>query len=219
MKKATNSIGYITAFAIVVTSVFKFEHFPGAGAMLCLTGLILSVYFPVFIIDRMNEKNEGKTSNASVTAAISSSLISLGIVFRLWHWPGANILFTLGFVCFSLVFIPMLFMQRSKEAGADTILNLSGASGLACFGLGILFKLMHWPGAAMLLALCPAFLFLVYFPKYMMNSTISIEVKHNYLRNSFFVIVIGTLVALYFIKSIEIHDMEVKVSVNEKVTI
>lgn len=207
MKKASNIIGYITAFLIVVTAIFKFEHLPGAGFLLCLTGLILGIYFPVFIIDKMRKKTNS-IALSSIPAAISSSLISFGIVFRLWHWPGASILFTLGFACFSLVFIPMLYQQRSKETPGNLVINIAGAIGLASFGLGILFKLMHWPGSLLLLSVCPLLLFLIYFPTYMMSALVSTDKKHKYLRNSFFIIIIGTLVALYFIKSIEIHDMD-----------
>lgn len=206
MKNATHYIGYITAFAITVTAVLKFTHLPGAGEALSITGLLLGIYFPVFIIAKAKQKTQGRTLPSHVAAAICVSLMELGITFRLGHWPGASLLLVLGLAGFSLVFIPILLIQKSKETGADHIMNWSGGLGLAAFALGTLFKLQHWPGAAMLLIVSPLLLFLVYFPKYTFNRSISIETKSKYLLDSFFIIVIGTLIALYFIKSIEIHD-------------
>jgi len=211
--KNANIVGFLTAFSIMVTAVFKFNHFTGAGAALCFTGLLLGIYFPVFIIAKMQERSGGQTLPAHVAAAMCASLTDLGITFRLQHWPGASILLVLGLAGFSLLFIPLLLVQKSKE-GESKIMNGIGAIGISAFGLGILFKLQHWPGAAILLALSPLLLFLVYFPMYIMNKTINNDTKSKYLMNSFFAIVIGTLLGLYFMKSIEIHDMDNKAKVN-----
>ena len=208
MKTATSIIGYITAFAIMVAAVFKFEHFSGAGTALMLTGFLLSIYFPVFVIDKMSDFTEGKILPSIIAAALSASLISLGITFRLWHWTGAAALLILGLGGFSLIFIPMQWAQKRKGAGTDNIMTGAGALGLSTFALGILFKLQHWTGAPILLAAGPAFLFLIYFPKYIIDPSVDKDKKSRYLRNSFFVIIIGTICALYFKKSIEIHDMD-----------
>jgi hypothetical protein len=208
VKKATIIIGFITALSITTADVFKFTHLPGAGTALYLTGLLLSVFFALFILDKMSEMSGGRTLPSHIAAALSAMLCGLGVTFRIWHWPGADVLLILGLCCFSLVFIPMLLIQKSKDAGADNIRNGAAALGFMAFGLGTLFKLEHWPGAPILLSVLLVALFLVYFPRYIMDKTIEPETKHRYLRNSFFTIVIGSLIALYFIKSIETHDLD-----------
>jgi len=45
---------------------------------------------------------------AFITGSLSSSLIGLGILFKIMHWPGASILLVLGFVTFSLFFAPSI---------------------------------------------------------------------------------------------------------------
>ena len=215
MKKAANIIGFVSAFSAMIAASFKFNHFPGAETTLYLTGLLLSIYFPAYIIAKMSEKSEGRIRSAHIVAALAASLTDLGITFRIWHWPGAAVLLTLGLTIFSFVFLPLLLILRSKEAGTDNMRNAAGALGLAAFALGTLFKLQHWQGAPILLTLSPSLLFLIYFPKYIIDQRINNNVKNKYLRNSFFVIVIGTLVALYFIKSIEIHDMTSVPKIND----
>lgn len=209
MKKTTNIIGYLAAFAVAITAAFKFNHMEGAGMVMIITTLFLSIYFPVFILDKMRDSVEGKISPAHIVAALCASIINLGIVFKFIHWPGAGILLTVGLASFSLIFVPMLFIQKSKQAGANNIMNGAGAIGLAVFALGVLCKIQHWPGAAILLIASPALLFLIYFPMYMMNTAIPGEKKASYLRDAFFVIIIGCLFAM-FVYSIAIEQNETK---------
>jgi len=42
------------------------------------------------------------------SGAFSFSTLGLGFLFKILHWPGANILLVLGFSVFSLVFVPSL---------------------------------------------------------------------------------------------------------------
>jgi hypothetical protein len=207
VKKATIIIGFLTGLSITTAELVKFTHLPGARVMLYTTGLLLSVFFALFILDKMKE-TDGRTFPSHIAAALSAMFTDLGITFRINHWAGADMFLITGLLCFSLLFIPLIFIQRSREGGTNNARNAAGAMGLISFGLGTLFKLEHWPGAALLLSLLPAFLFLVYFPMYIADKSIDPEKKHKYLRNSFFAITIGSLIALYFIKSIEVHDMD-----------
>jgi hypothetical protein len=43
-----------------------------------------------------------------VSGAMSGSLTILGILFKIMHWPGANIMVVLGMGILGLVFIPSL---------------------------------------------------------------------------------------------------------------
>jgi len=43
---------------------------------------------------------------AYISGALFGSLTSLGILFKIMHWPGANILLVLGVAIFSLLFMP-----------------------------------------------------------------------------------------------------------------
>lgn len=46
---------------------------------------------------------------AFITGAISLALIPLGYLFKVMYWPGARIIFAVGVVIFSLLFIPTIF--------------------------------------------------------------------------------------------------------------
>jgi len=208
MKKLTTTSGFISALAVTIAMVFKFNHFPIADTALWIAGLLIGIYFAVYILDRMNENNETGLLPSSIVTALCVLFIEFGITFRLNHWAGESILLTLGLGGFALLFVPMFWIHKFKQPNFDKVMYSAGALGLMTFALGTLFKLQHWQGAPILLSLSPVFLFLIYFPKYIASSSINQESKSRHLRESFLVIIIGTLVALYFIKSIEIHDVD-----------
>jgi len=45
---------------------------------------------------------------AFVSGALSFSLVALGILFKIQHWPGASILLVLGLGINALIFIPSI---------------------------------------------------------------------------------------------------------------
>ena len=74
-------------------------------------------------------------------------------------------------------------------------MNTLGASGLTLFALGILFKIQYWPGADVMLGLSVFLLFFGYFLMYMLDKSIELEAKTNYLRKAFFAVILGSVVA------------------------
>jgi hypothetical protein len=43
---------------------------------------------------------------AFLSGAVSISLTAIGILFKIMHWPGANILLVLGLGLFAILFVP-----------------------------------------------------------------------------------------------------------------
>jgi hypothetical protein len=197
MEKYTYIIGYIAALAAALATVFKIQHFPYTGTIIVIALTLLCIYLPFFIIDKTSDSAEGKASPAYIVAALCSAIIPLGVLFKLEHWPGASALLTIGLAGISLIFVPMLFIQKSKQAGANNLMNGAGALGIALFGLGLLTKIQHWPGPQVLLPVGAALVLLIYFPMYMMNKTIPEEKKVNHLRDAFFVVIIGCILLLF----------------------
>jgi hypothetical protein len=197
MKKATYIIGYIAALAVGTATVFKMYHFSYTGTIITIAWTLMCIYFYFYILDKMGDSSGGKILLVNIVAAFCATFIDIGILFKLEHWPLATILIALGLAGFSLVFLPLLYFQKSKQAGANNLMNAAGALGLAIFALGMITKIEHWPGQIFLCIPGAALVFLIYFPMYMMNKTIPDEKKINHLRDTFFVIIIGCLLLLF----------------------
>lgn len=196
MKKNINYVGFAAALLMSTSLVMKINHLPGAGEAMALAGFGLSIYLPLFLLNRSDETLNTRPNMVSIIGAVSASVLNLGITFKFQHWPGAGVLIVLGLSSFALVFIPILLRKKLQEESSErkTLMNTLGASGLTLFSLGLLFKIMHWPGAAVMLSLSVAFVFLGYFLLYLTDKSIDKEIKTNYLRKAFLSVIIGCVV-------------------------
>ncbi|MEP7263281.1 MAG: hypothetical protein ABI772_02220 [Bacteroidota bacterium] len=116
-----------------------------------------------------------------VSGSVSASLISIGILFKFMHWPGAGMLIVLGTVLFSLLFLPMLFTIKSKEKQnlKDKIILGTGSFIAILISLAILFKIMHWPGANMMGVISLLTMILLYIPLYFFSGIKNQDSKAN----------------------------------------
>lgn len=81
------------------------------------------------------------------SGTFSAATMILGILFKFMHWPGASVLLILGIGTSSLIFLPLLFILKSKDRQQtkDKIILAFGVLSGILLSLSILFKIMHWP--------------------------------------------------------------------------
>ena len=56
----------------------------------------------------------------TLSGLTSVSLISVGFIFRIFHLPGANIMYVLGMVMLNFLFLPMFFYSLYKDGFVKT---------------------------------------------------------------------------------------------------
>ena len=85
--------------------------------------------------------------------AVASVLISLiGGLFKLSHWPGADVLLTTGFAAAILFLVLLLVSLRGKGAGGfEQFTGMFAAVVVIIVYLAFIFKLLHLAGAAKLI--------------------------------------------------------------------
>lgn len=129
-----------------------------------------------------------KTMNT--VGMIASIGIVLGAIFRFQHWPGANVMLVLGVILFSFVFLPIMFtlkLRESKEKRDKLILFVGCATGVL-FIIASMFKLMHWPGANVLLGSAALCLFFIFVPMYLFTGLRNADTKVNTVVNTVLII-------------------------------
>ena len=93
-------------------------------------------------------KNYYTMKKIMITSGLfSATAMIFGILFKFMHWPGASAFVILGIGTSSLIFLPLLFMLKSKDSRQSKdkiILGLGILSGIL-LSLSVLFKVMHWP--------------------------------------------------------------------------
>ena len=116
------------------------------------------------LLTEMNETMKKVTFGFGLT---STFLLLAGTIFKLNHWLGAETLVLSGAMLLVIGYLPMLLFHKIKESPkSERLLHISGFMGLSLTAMGVLFKIMHWPGAAILLNVGMGILAFAYVPIY-----------------------------------------------------
>lgn len=116
-----------------------------------------------------------------ISGTVSAGLLSIGLIFKFMHWPGASMGIVLGIGLLSLIFLPLMFILKIKEKQnvKDKLTIGIGALAGVLISLGILFKVMHWPYANMMMNSSMAILLLLFLPFYFFSGIRNPETKVN----------------------------------------
>lgn len=119
MKKFMYILGIIAPSMLIIGTVFKVQHWAGAGVMLVLSLFILgAIYLPVFVMVKIRDtREEGKKVNMPmyIFGLIAGIIFIAGAMFKIQHWPGAGIMITLSGFVTVFIFIPILVIQAVKD--------------------------------------------------------------------------------------------------------
>lgn len=91
-----------------------------------------------------------------ITGFLFSLAFTVGIVFKFLHFMGAGLLLFCGAVGLIFIFIPLLFINHYKafinQAASEKARYVIAFLSTSLFILGALLKVLHLPGAAVILA-------------------------------------------------------------------
>lgn len=126
MKNTLNISGIATVLFTSLGAIFKTFHFPGAGILIVLAGFFLScVFLPLLIVLKFRD-NDSRTDKAVFGFGFLIAIIlSAGLIFKLMHWPTANILMIGSTLVFTFIYVPLYFFTRFRrpEIRFNTIVN------------------------------------------------------------------------------------------------
>lgn len=138
-------------------------------------------------------KNYYTMKKIMITSGIvAAAFMSIGILFKFMHWPGASIAIFLGILISSFVFLPVFFTVKVKEQQSKKdklIIGLGVLSGIL-MSLSVLFKIQHWPHANHLAILSLLILGLIFLPLYFFSGIRDAERKVNTITVSMIIIMI-----------------------------
>lgn len=168
MKTIMKISGIILPALLAVAALFKIQHWAGAGVFMTLGFFLLCIFFLPSAIYVLYKENKGKRFFLYLFGLLSFLPLTAGVLFKVQHWPGAGILITVGIGATVALFLPTLLYVKIKDSqrkNLNPVLTVGVVSGMIHI-LGLLFKLMHWPGATLMLFLGPMVFVLVFLPWY-----------------------------------------------------
>ncbi|MEX1001135.1 MAG: hypothetical protein WDZ35_03390 [Crocinitomicaceae bacterium] len=116
MKRTLKITGLLSVLLIATGVILKTQHLPGAGISLVIGFTIFSLIFiPLNIIMKYRDDKE-KYNRIVMIFGMSITLVgTVGVLFKIMHWPFANLLFYGSIMVFALVFIPIYFFTRYRN--------------------------------------------------------------------------------------------------------
>ena len=142
MKKTMNITGIMTVILLLSGAILKTLHLPGAGITIVSGGSLFSLFFlPLLIAIKFRDDNSLKDKIVFSFGLLLGMILSAGFIFKLMHWPYANMLMISGTVVFTFCYVPIYFITRIKrpELKFNTIVN--SVLMFACGG--ILFAMLN----------------------------------------------------------------------------
>ncbi|TVR70068.1 MAG: hypothetical protein EA408_11805 [Marinilabiliales bacterium] len=107
-----------------------------------------------------------------ISGTVSTNMLLLGAIFKMNHWPASNILLVVSILLFGFVFLPaaLLSSYNAQEQKKYKWLHIVTFIAFAISLTAALFKIMHWPGAGVLLLFGIPLPFVIFLPVYLYST-------------------------------------------------
>lgn len=118
MKRVIYGSGFLAAFLINIGLLFRTLHWPGASIILFIgfAALVVTIFTLGGNAIRHKHKHTFSYNFRQFAGLISGLLIASGNLFKINHFPSANIQITVGMVLLSFCFMPLFFYHLYKQS-------------------------------------------------------------------------------------------------------
>jgi hypothetical protein len=130
---------------------FKQLHYPAANMMLIVGLELMCVYFLLAAFPSNPEVS--KTENLLVKwFSLSMSVLTVGLMFKWMHWPGGDFLLIVSFCSLAIYYVLKGFTYKASN-GIETLYKTMFFMGFSVVVLSMMFRLQHWPGTDVMMAI------------------------------------------------------------------
>ncbi|GAA4464586.1 hypothetical protein GCM10023093_15220 [Nemorincola caseinilytica] len=142
MKKLMLMSGALSTASLIAGSIFKIQHWPGAGVLLALGIASFSLLFlPLLAILKAREVAHTRDRIVLTLACLLGIVFSMATLFTIMHWPGASALWFTAIGISAFVLLPVYFFTGIRRP--ETKLNTMLISILLVGFTGLQFTLMN----------------------------------------------------------------------------
>ncbi len=116
MKQKIYILGVVNAIIILAGTIFKINHWPGAGYMLVI-GLVtlVLVFLPLALIDHYKGAGNKQNLLLHIVTWLTCFVIFMGMLFKIRHWPAAAPLMAVAIIFPYVVFLPVFLITTAKN--------------------------------------------------------------------------------------------------------
>ncbi|MCF8346183.1 MAG: hypothetical protein K9G38_03145 [Bacteroidales bacterium] len=148
----------------------------------------------------INQKYKLMKKIMYIIGSVAPILVIAGTVFKVQHWPGASIMLVVGLFLLAAVYLPVFVSIKIRDTRKEGkpvnkgVYYIGLISGII-FILGAMFKIMHWPGASIMITLAGLVTVAVFIPMLVVNA---IRDKENQVQSFTILIFFLSFIAIAF---------------------
>jgi uncharacterized protein with PQ loop repeat len=153
MKTTMKITGMAGTVLFGFASLFKIQHWTGAGIMMTLGAIILAfVFMPSALGVLWKETHNGRKLFLFISSFFAATFLILGTLFKIQHWPAAGLILALAAFSGLFLLLPaiMAYLLADQERKNKNGAYITGALGIVFYICGMFFKIQHWPFATLL---------------------------------------------------------------------
>jgi hypothetical protein len=185
------TIQALVGTVFLVGMLFKFMHWPGAGALLFSSILAMAV----LLLDRIIQHRKPILLSRHNIACLLGIIYIFAIAFKVMHLPGAGVMLVVSMVGFTLVLMEFAYsLRQSNYAILPFLFSLT-----LFFAL---FKIMHWPMPPYVLNFS-YFVFAGLLPVLLFMRGRKLKSSHGDISQHF--MVLGLLTSILFLVDAKLH--------------
>ena len=106
---------FIAGFFFILGTVFKIQHWSGAGILLLLAFTGALMFVPALLVTKLRDQENKPKRAAYFAGAVAILLYVTGILFKLQHWQGATLLILSGLIIMFVYAFPAYSLKTWKD--------------------------------------------------------------------------------------------------------
>jgi hypothetical protein len=116
MKQKLYIFGIATAILIFTGTIFKVNHWPGAGHMLSFgVGILVLIFLPAALKSHYRAEGNSQNRILYIITWVTCLVVFTGMLFKVMHWPYAGVAITIALPFPYVVFLPVFLIVTSKN--------------------------------------------------------------------------------------------------------
>lgn len=116
MRQKLYIFGIVTTMVVIAGTIFKINHWPGAGILLILgLGTLVLFFLPLALRNHYNAEKNRQTLLLHIVTWLTCLIVFTSMLFKIQHWPLAGILMTIALPFPYVVFLPVFLLTTSKN--------------------------------------------------------------------------------------------------------
>jgi len=138
--KTAAVFGAITFCLVGLATLFKLNHWPFAGPLILLENVFAGlVAIPVLMVHRVRLAANRKQKAALISGHLALSVIIMGILFKIMHWPGGAQITFFGTALALFVYLPITLSRFNTVESRSTLRNRVGIVAVLAFMIYAIF--------------------------------------------------------------------------------